>query len=104
MVRMTWESSSMPSTSLWARWPSAAHATPKNSENTTICKISLVAIASTMERGTRWAPKSFADSEATGQRQGEVVAGAQDIDQHEAHQQRHQRLSDEPQHRLGADA
>jgi hypothetical protein len=55
----------MPSTSLWARWPSAAQATPKNSENTTICKISLVAIASTIERGTRCATKSFADSEAT---------------------------------------
>jgi hypothetical protein len=39
-----------------------------------------------------------------GQRQVEVVAGAQDVDQHEAHEQRHQRRSHEPQHRLGADA
>src|ERR1700730_2176586 len=55
----------MPSTSLWARSPSAAQATPKNSENTTICRISLVAIASTIERGTRCATNSFIDNDAT---------------------------------------
>src|SRR5262245_20699227 len=55
----------MPSTSLRARSPSAAQATPKNSENTTIWRISLVAIASTTERGTRWATNSFIDSDAT---------------------------------------
>src|SRR5262249_15522193 len=62
---MTKESCSMPSTSLRARSPSAAQATPKNSENTTICRISFVAIASTTERGTRCATSSFIESEAT---------------------------------------
>jgi hypothetical protein len=55
----------MPSISSRARSPSDAQATPKNSENTTICRISLVAIASTTERGTRCATNSFIDSEAT---------------------------------------
>ena len=47
-----------------ARSPSAAAATPKNSEKTTICRISLFAIASTALFGTRWVTKSFNDSEA----------------------------------------
>src|SRR5215472_9785930 len=65
MDRMTWESCSMPSTSARVRSPSAAQATPKNNENTTICRISLVAIASTIERGTRCATNSFIDNDAT---------------------------------------
>jgi hypothetical protein len=42
-----------------ARSPSAASATPKNIENTTICRISLLAIASANDLGTRWLTKSF---------------------------------------------
>jgi len=37
------------------------------------------------------------------QRQVEVVAGPQDVDQDHAEQQRDQRAGDEPGHRLGAD-
>ncbi len=55
----------MPSTSSFAFSSMAAQATPKNSENTTICRISLVAIASTIERGTRCVTNSFIDSDAT---------------------------------------
>src|SRR5260370_11863418 len=47
-----------------ARSPSEAAATPKNSEKTTICRISLLAIASTALFGTRCVTKSFNDSEA----------------------------------------
>ena len=47
-----------------ARSPSEAAATPKNSEKTTICRISLLAIASTALFGTRCVTKSFNDNEA----------------------------------------
>ncbi len=47
-----------------ARSPSDAAATPKNNAKTTICRISLLAIASTALLGTRWVTKSFNDSEA----------------------------------------
>ena len=39
--------------------PRADNATPKNIENTTICRISLLAIASANDFGTRWETKSF---------------------------------------------
>jgi hypothetical protein len=65
----------MPSTSALALSPKAAHATPKNSENTTICRISLVAIASTTERGTRWVTKSFTDNDATLRFVAELASG-----------------------------
>ena len=42
-----------------ARAPTAAAAVPKNTENTTICRISLRAMPSTIEVGTRWVMKSF---------------------------------------------
>ncbi len=41
------------------RSPRAPRPTPANSENTTICKISLLASASKIERGTRWVMKVF---------------------------------------------
>ena len=41
------------------RSPSAAKAVPKKIENTTICRISLLAMASATDFGTRWATKSF---------------------------------------------
>src|SRR6516165_608661 len=47
-----------------ARSPSDAAATPKNREKTTICRISLLAIASTALFGTRWVTKSLNDNEA----------------------------------------
>ena len=53
------ESSSIAATSVFAFSPSAASATPKNIENTTICRISLLAIASANDFGTRWLTKSF---------------------------------------------
>jgi hypothetical protein len=43
--------------------PSAVTATPVKIENTTICRISLFAIASTIERGTMWITNSFSVSE-----------------------------------------
>ena len=39
--------------------PSADSAVPKKIENTTICRISLFAIASAIDFGTRWTTKSF---------------------------------------------
>ena len=45
-----------------ARSFAAAIAVPTKQENTTICRISLSAIASTMERGTRWLTNSVSDS------------------------------------------
>ena len=102
-----------PATSSFALSPSAAQATPKNSENTTICRISLVAIASTTSAARDAPTNSFSDSDATlrlvealgvGQRQVEVVARPQDVDQDHAEQQRYQRGADEPEHRLAADA
>ena len=49
----------MASTRVLARSPSEASATPKNIEKTTICRISLLAIASAKDLGTRWLMKSF---------------------------------------------
>ena len=66
----------MPATSTLARSPIAAQATPKNSENTTICRISLVAIASTTERGTRCATNSFTESDATLRLVAELASGS----------------------------
>ncbi len=56
---MACDSSSMALTSVRAFSPSADSATPKNIENTTICRISLLAIASAKDLGTRWLTKSF---------------------------------------------
>ena len=53
------ESSSIALMSVLALSPSAASATPKNIENTTICRISLFAIASANDLGTRWLTKSL---------------------------------------------
>ena len=44
--------------------PSAASATPKNIEKTTICRISLLAIASANDLGTRWVTNSLSVNEA----------------------------------------
>src|SRR5215471_15113052 len=103
----------MPSTSLRARSPKAAHATPKNSENTTIWRISLVAIASTIERGTRCATNSFIDSEVTfrlvaacasGSGRLRLSPGRSTLDENHSQQQRNQRSRDEPDHCLRANA
>ncbi|KQQ36243.1 hypothetical protein ASF61_08670 [Duganella sp. Leaf126] len=59
MRNMTCASWSMAAVSLVADSPSAPSALPKNSENTSTCRISLLAIASTGERGTRWLTKSL---------------------------------------------
>src|SRR5260221_2450619 len=62
---MTCESSSIQLIIALALSPSAAAAEPKNTENTTICRISLLAIASKALRGTRWVTNSLNESEAT---------------------------------------
>ncbi len=62
---MTCDTWSIMLTRPFAASPSAAAATPKNSENTTICRISLLAIASTALFGTRWVMNSLSDSDAT---------------------------------------
>jgi len=49
----------MAATSVFALSPSEASATPKNIENTTICRISLLAMASTKDFGTVWLTKSL---------------------------------------------
>ena len=63
MRRMMCDSSSTHCTTLRARSPSAAAATPNIRENTTICRISLRAIASKAEVGTRCATKSLSESD-----------------------------------------
>lgn len=56
---MAWDSSSTQRTSVRALSPRLASATPKNIENTTICRISLLAIASANDLGTRWFTNSL---------------------------------------------
>ncbi len=53
------DSSSITATRVLARSPRAESATPKNMENTTICRISLFVMASAKDLGTRWLTKSF---------------------------------------------
>src|SRR5437660_1435653 len=109
---MTWATSSATATSCLPRSPSAAAATPVKIENTTICRISLFAIASTIDFGTRWVTNSLErqrrDLEVGRcarfrQRQAEIVARPQDVDHHHAEGERDQRGHDEPRHRLEAD-
>ena len=99
----------MPSTTSSPVSPSAAQATPKNSENTTICRISLVAIASTIERRHQVRDELLhrerCDLEVgrrarVRQRQVEAVARPEQVDQDHAQQQRDQRGADEPGDRL----
>ncbi|MNH18342.1 hypothetical protein D3C79_780410 [compost metagenome] len=56
---MACASSSVRRTRPLAFSPSAAKATPKNSENTTICRISLLAKASANDLGTKWVTKAL---------------------------------------------
>ena len=92
---------------------SDAIANPKKHENTRICRISLVAIASKKLRG-----KDVRDELAQvepaglqvgrhvllGQRQSEIEPRMEQVREEHAEQQRHQRGGDEPQQRLAADA
>ena len=55
----------MAATTVRAFSPSADAAIPKNTEKTTICRISFVAIDSTTERGTRCVTNSLSVSELT---------------------------------------
>ncbi len=63
-LSITSASPSIPCARKWPFSPSAASATPKKIENTTICRISLLAIASTALLGTRWVTNSLSESEA----------------------------------------
>src|SRR5882672_11303294 len=64
-LRMTCESSSIQLIIAFALSPSAAAAAPKNTENTTIWRISLLAIASKALRGTRCVTNSLNEIDAT---------------------------------------
>src|SRR5436190_22883303 len=58
---MMCDSSSTASLTVFALGPKDPAATPKNTEKTTICRISLLAIASNALRGTRWVTNSLSD-------------------------------------------
>ena len=88
-------------------------ATPAKIANTTICRISLVAMASMTDFGTRWVTNSLSvrpevlrlgEDAGVGDRETEVHAGLENVDHQHAEQERDQRGGDEPSHGLGPDA
>src|SRR5215471_2194231 len=108
---MIWESCSTQSIIPLAFSPSAAAAAPKNPENTTICRISLSAIASKALRGTRWVTNSLneidatlrlVDAEASGSGRLSASPGRSRFHD-QAEKQRKQGSADEPRHGLDAD-
>ena len=59
---MIWANCSANAMTAGARPSIAEIAVPTNTENTTICRISLLAIASTIDVGKTWVTKSFSVS------------------------------------------